>query len=201
MAQVGSGGSGADVEGWVGRCAFLAVEGREDCAHAGERWSAGTRGAAEEEAGRGRKNTVEVVAALALVTRLCGGSERPAAQWQQQLERLLPLHAFHPPRRVVVVVPTREQQQAAERAWSRLQRQQGRQQVAATGAGGAVEVRVVVAGLPSLLPTDLASCDLALITAVCAPPSQPTSGDVHSLWPPTRPRGGSGRGRSSCDQS
>ncbi|CAI5981078.1 unnamed protein product [Closterium sp. NIES-65] len=116
-----------------------------------------------------------------------GKARHSPAAWQRKLEQLLPPHAFALRGRVavVVVVPTREQQLAAERAWRRLQRQQGAQGGDAAGGGGALEVHVVVAGL-SRLPRGLPPCALALVTAVCAPPSAAPTGSVSSLWPPSR---------------
>ncbi|CAI5967113.1 unnamed protein product [Closterium sp. NIES-64] len=116
-----------------------------------------------------------------------GKARHSPAAWQRKLEQLLPPHAFALRGRVavVVVVPTREQQLAAERAWRRLQRQQGAQGGDAAGGGGALEVHVVVVGL-SRLPRGLPPCALALVTAVCAPPSAAPTGSVSSLWPPSR---------------
>ncbi|CAI5962213.1 unnamed protein product [Closterium sp. NIES-65] len=72
------------------RCVFLAVHGREDgsqssiqgrATRVGERWRGAELQGAEEEAagdveeevGQGRRNTVEVVAALSLLSSLCSG--------------------------------------------------------------------------------------------------------------------------------
>ncbi|CAI5956689.1 unnamed protein product [Closterium sp. NIES-64] len=216
----------------VERCAFVLVEGREDRAHValpqGE--SAQAQGEADAAA-QGRRNTVEVVAALALITRLSSGTvaslssstvtslssgtvaslssgtNGAAAQWQQELQQvLLQPHCLARPRRVLLLVPTEAQQQAAAKAWGRLQRQQGRQQggqhglgqqgggqgrqqEATTGAASGVVVGVEVVGSRQWDPSRPAAFDLALLTAVCAPPTSPPSTHaVHSLWPPARIR-------------
>ncbi|CAI5993630.1 unnamed protein product [Closterium sp. NIES-65] len=216
----------------VERCAFVLVEGREDRAHValpqGE--SAQAQGEADAAA-QGRRNTVEVVAALALITRLSSGTvaslssstvtslssgtvaslssgtNGAAAQWQQELQQvLLQPHCLARPRRVLLLVPTEAQQQAAAKAWGRLQRQQGRQQggqhglgqqgggqgrqqEATTGAASGVVVGVEVVGSRQWDPSHPAAFDLALLTAVCAPPTSPPSTHaVHSLWPPARIR-------------
>ncbi|CAI5525016.1 unnamed protein product [Closterium sp. Naga37s-1] len=128
------------------------------------------------------------------------GTNGPGAQWQQELQQVLPPHSLARPRRVLLLVPTEAQQQAAAKAWSRLQRQQSGQQAGqqgaqqarqqeASGAAGSVVVAVEVVGSQQwdLLVSHPAAFDLALLTAVCAPPpSPPSTLAVHSLWPPSR---------------
>ncbi|GJP39593.1 hypothetical protein CLOM_g23947 [Closterium sp. NIES-68] len=177
------------------RCVFLAVDGREDGAEAEEEGALGGK----VEAGQGRRNTVEVVAALALASTLCCDTGRVPTEWQRKLQHLLP----HRPRRVLMLVPTAAQQQAAEKAWKRAQKQQemqpGTQQAAQQGTqqGGQQEhdaamavvgVQFMVAGHP--VPCcESAQSDLVMLSAVCAPPSAlPPIHAVQSLWPPSRIR-------------
>ncbi|CAI7810880.1 unnamed protein product [Closterium sp. NIES-54] len=70
----GGQGAGAGMRGGVERCAFVVVEDRKDRAHVAhpQGKSAQAQGEADAAA-QGRGNTVEVVAALALIIRLsCG---------------------------------------------------------------------------------------------------------------------------------
>ncbi|CAI5532364.1 unnamed protein product [Closterium sp. Naga37s-1] len=70
----GGQGAGAGMRGGVEMCAFVAVEGRKDRAHVAHPQGKSAQAQGEADAvAQGRGNTVEVVAALALITRLsCG---------------------------------------------------------------------------------------------------------------------------------
>ncbi|CAI5959284.1 unnamed protein product [Closterium sp. NIES-64] len=142
---------------------------------------------------------------LAVHGREDGSMGRGSPEWQQHLQRVLPPHALQGLRTALLLVPSRAQRLAADKAWTRAQRQlagqqaeqQAEQQGMQEGRGGGkkqhqgqaaavVGVQIAVAGRPSL-SGGCAGADLVLLSAVCAPPAASASTRaLPAVWPPSR---------------